>query len=160
MAAFTATALTAMGMSAAAAATTASVVSAVGTGLAVAGAVGGAYSSMRQGREQVKQLRFKQDQLTAKSNLEAMQQAKRDKAFRSTQMAQIGKSGVQLSDSALNLVQRTAAEQEIDVLTRKYNTQVGISDLDQEISNTKFEAKSAATQQLLKIPTILGGTQT
>ena len=95
-----------------------------------------------------------QEQLKASSELAAAQQAKRDEALRSAQLAQIGKSGVQLSDSALNLVQRTAAEQEIDVLTQKYNTAIGLSDLEQEAKVAKFEGTTGAVSSLLKVETL------
>ena len=134
----------------------------------VLGAVAGgqalsAYSQFQAGRAEAKIARQRQEQLKASSELAALQQAKRDKAFRSQQLAQIGKSGVQLSDSALNLVERTAAEQEIDVLTQKYNTAIGLSDLEQEAEVGKFKGTTGAVSSLLKVPrTVLigtGGTQ-
>ena len=131
--------------------------------LLIAAAVGGqvlsAYSQFQAGRAESKIARQKQEQLKASSELAAAQQAKRDEALRSAQLAQIGKSGVQLSDSALNLVQRTAAEQEIDVLTQKYNTAIGLSDLEQEAKVAKFEGTTGAVSSLLKVPqTVLSGT--
>lgn len=135
---------------------TASTVATIGTTLGALGAVGGAVSSYQAGKAQAKIAGQKQQQLQASADLQASQQAKLNKQLRSKQLAQISKAGIELSGGALNLATQTAAEQEIDILTQKYNTQLGLNDLAQQGNIAEFEGKTNAAQQLLKLPTILG----
>lgn len=56
------------------------------------------------------------------------QEQKQNLAYRSNQLAQIGKSGVQLTGTPLGLVKRTAEEQEMDILIADYNAEIEQAD--------------------------------
>lgn len=127
---------------------TLSTLGAVATGLSAVSSLGAASAQEDMARQQ-------QQQLSAQGDLRRYQQIKANKQIRSRQLAQIGKSGIQLTGSPLQLVQNTAAEQEIDILVDKYNTQLGISDIGQESNLAASRGRSGATQSLIKVPTIL-----
>ncbi len=128
------------------------IASIAGTATGVLGAVQGAQSAKAAGKLQQQQLAAQQAQLKAAGELQVFQQEKRNRQLRSAQLAQIGKAGIA---PPLALIEKTAAEQELDLLVTKYNTQLGISDIEAQKQLAGFEAEEEAKRSLLTIPTIL-----
>jgi hypothetical protein len=74
------------------------------------------------------------------------QKRKVNRARISSQLAQIGKSGVELSGSASGLVSRSIAEQELEILNDRYNAEVQAYNVGSGAALTEFEGDTLASE--------------
>jgi len=89
---------------------------------------------------------------------EIAQTRKLQRAALAKQMAAVGKSGAEMSGGLLNLTTQTAAEQELDILYKKYNVASGAADIFNEGVLKSSAARSSGRSKLLKSAgNILGG---
>lgn len=83
-----------------------------------------AKAAMRQAEYNAQIQRQQAAQILSNQRLQEQQKRKAFKARTSSQLAQIGKAGIELSGAPLSLVGRTIAEQELELLNDKYNADI------------------------------------
>ena len=101
------------------------------------------------------------EQQRGQRDIARFQEKKRNLAYRSQQLAQIGKAGLDLTGTPLGLVQRTAEEQELDLLINDYNAELGVSDTLAQATFKEAEGQQALLGGFSQgAQTIYGGYKT
>ena len=106
----------------------AGVLALIGTGISSGLSLASGFAQKSAADANAKYYRQVAEQQRNAREIARFQTEKQNKAYRSRQLAQIGKAGVELTGTPLGLVTRTAEEQEFDLLLQDYNTEVGVSD--------------------------------
>jgi hypothetical protein len=89
------------------------------------------------------------------------QQRKVDRMVRGRMLSQIGKSGVELEGSTMDVLAKTAQEQELNIITTRYNSRIAQERLQGEARALRVTAQNVrASGHLRASGTLLGGVGT
>lgn len=119
-------------------------------GIAAAGIT--AFGQLKESEERAKAEEFNADVsrrqaelVKARGRLDVLRQRKTAIAFTSTQQALFSKAGVVLSGSPLQVIQETAAQAELDILTTEFNAFTEASRLRSEARERERTARAERT---------------
>jgi len=120
--------------------------------IAVVGLVMGgvkAWGEMQEAEERARAEEFNADvarqeaaMVRTRGRLDIMRQRKAAVAFRGTQEALYSKAGVEFTGSPLAVIQESAANAELDILTTEFNIYMGVSRLESEAREKERVAKA------------------
>lgn len=131
---------------------------AAGTAFTAAGQMQAGQAAKQQANYNAAIQRQQAQQVLQNQKFQEYQQKKINKQKVSSQLAQIGKSGILMEGTPVALVSRTMAEQELDLLNKKYNADIKANELESAALLTEFEGSQIQKQkQGQAIGTLLSG---